>query len=129
IYTLSLHDALPIWSNTTRTDLAVTRSASFYIPEADYSHQGNYSCVYEVNVSRRTFKSTHTALLTIIIRRILETYICICLFRLLACLFVGLLLFLIVLLVLCCYNVLFFFQHPWFLSLHPERFLGFSCCW
>ena len=116
-------------SNTTRTELAVNHSASFYIPEADYSHQGNYSCVYEVNVSRRAFKSTHTALLTIIIRRILETYIYICLFLSLACLFVGLLLFLIVLLVLCCYSLLFFFQHPWFPSLHPERFLGFSWCW
>ncbi|XP_042564570.1 uncharacterized protein LOC116221865 [Clupea harengus] len=58
-------------SNTTRTELAVNHSASFYIPEADYSHQGNYSCVYEVNVSRRAFKSTHTALLTIIIRLVL----------------------------------------------------------
>ncbi|XP_062407988.1 alpha-1B-glycoprotein-like [Sardina pilchardus] len=55
-------------SNRTRTQLAVNHSASFYIPEADYSHQGNYSCVYEVTVSSRTFKSTQTAPLTVIIR-------------------------------------------------------------
>ncbi|XP_076137872.1 uncharacterized protein LOC143121398 [Alosa pseudoharengus] len=55
-------------SNRTRTQLAVDHSASFYIPEADYSHQGSYSCVYEVTVSSRTFKSTQTALLTVIVR-------------------------------------------------------------
>ncbi|XP_062408013.1 uncharacterized protein LOC134099238 [Sardina pilchardus] len=55
-------------SNSTRTQLAVNHSASFYIPEADYSHQGNYSCVYEVTVSSRTFKSTPTAPLTVIVR-------------------------------------------------------------
>ncbi|XP_076139007.1 uncharacterized protein LOC143122089 [Alosa pseudoharengus] len=55
-------------SNRTRTQLAINHSASFYIPEADYSHQGNYSCVYEVTVSSRTFKSTQTAPLTVIIR-------------------------------------------------------------
>ncbi|KAG5269732.1 hypothetical protein AALO_G00205470 [Alosa alosa] len=55
-------------SNRTRTQLAVNHSASFYIPEADYSHQGNYSCVYEVTVSSHTFKSTQTAPLTVIVR-------------------------------------------------------------
>ncbi|XP_076138965.1 immunoglobulin superfamily member 1-like isoform X2 [Alosa pseudoharengus] len=55
-------------SNRTRTQLAVNHSASFYIPEADYSHQGNYSCVYEVTVSSRTFKSTQTASLTVTIK-------------------------------------------------------------
>ncbi|XP_062408827.1 immunoglobulin superfamily member 1-like [Sardina pilchardus] len=55
-------------SNSTRTQLAINHSASFYIPEADYSHQGNYSCVYEVTVSSRTFKSTQTAPLTVIVR-------------------------------------------------------------
>ncbi|XP_076137878.1 uncharacterized protein LOC143121403 [Alosa pseudoharengus] len=55
-------------SNRTRTQLAINHSASFNIPEADYSHQGNYSCVYEVTVSSRTFNSTQTAPLTVIIR-------------------------------------------------------------
>ncbi|XP_041919085.1 deleted in malignant brain tumors 1 protein-like isoform X4 [Alosa sapidissima] len=55
-------------SNRTRTQLAINHSASFYIPEADYSHQGNYSCVYEVTVSSRTFNSTQTAPLTVIVR-------------------------------------------------------------
>ncbi|KAG5269690.1 hypothetical protein AALO_G00204910 [Alosa alosa] len=55
-------------SNRTRTQLAFNHSASFYIPEADYSHQGNYSCVYEVTVSSHTFKSTQTAPLTVIVR-------------------------------------------------------------
>ncbi|XP_062408010.1 uncharacterized protein LOC134099235 [Sardina pilchardus] len=58
-------------SNSTRTQLAINHSASFYIPEADYSHQGNYSCVYELTVSSRTFKSTQTAPLTVIIRMVL----------------------------------------------------------
>ncbi|XP_041919301.1 uncharacterized protein LOC121683645 [Alosa sapidissima] len=55
-------------SNRTRTQLAVNHSASFNIPEAHYSDQGNYSCVYEVTVSKRTFKSTQTAPLTVIVR-------------------------------------------------------------
>ncbi|XP_048121431.1 uncharacterized protein LOC125308854 [Alosa alosa] len=55
-------------SNRTRTQLAINHSASFYIPEADYSHQGNYSCVYEVTVSSHTFNSTQTAPLTVIVR-------------------------------------------------------------
>ncbi|XP_062408012.1 uncharacterized protein LOC134099237 [Sardina pilchardus] len=55
-------------SNSTRTQHAINHSASFNISEADYSHQGNYSCVYEVAVSSRTFKSTQTAPLPVIIR-------------------------------------------------------------
>ncbi|KAG5269689.1 hypothetical protein AALO_G00204900 [Alosa alosa] len=55
-------------SNRTRTQLAINHSASFYIPEAHYSDQGNYSCVYEVTVSNRTFVSTQTAPLTVTIR-------------------------------------------------------------
>ncbi|XP_062407984.1 uncharacterized protein LOC134099209 [Sardina pilchardus] len=61
-------------SNSTRTQLAINHSASFYIPEADYSHQGNYSCVYEVTVSSRTFKSTQTAPLTVIVRGSANAY-------------------------------------------------------
>ncbi|KAM9457462.1 uncharacterized protein Hap1MRO34_018668 [Clarias gariepinus] len=44
----------------TRTQSAVNHSAVFLFPEADFVHQGNYSCTYEVNVSSRTFTSTAT---------------------------------------------------------------------
>ncbi|KAL2096555.1 hypothetical protein ACEWY4_008703 [Coilia grayii] len=62
-------------SNTTRTQSALNHSASFYIPELDHSHQGNYSCVYEVTVSSRTFSSTQTEPLTLIVKGTLETSI------------------------------------------------------
>ncbi|KAF5895103.1 deleted in malignant brain tumors 1 protein-like, partial [Clarias magur] len=45
-------------SNITRTQSAVNHSAVFLFPEADFAHQGNYSCTYEVNVSSRSFTST-----------------------------------------------------------------------
>ncbi|KAG7334656.1 hypothetical protein KOW79_001252 [Hemibagrus wyckioides] len=45
-------------SNITRTQSAVNHSAIFLFPEADFNHQGNYSCTYEVSVSSRTFTST-----------------------------------------------------------------------
>ncbi|KAK3552541.1 hypothetical protein QTP86_014452, partial [Hemibagrus guttatus] len=47
-------------SNITRTQSAVNHSAVFLFPEADFDHQGNYSCTYEVNVSSRTFTSSTT---------------------------------------------------------------------
>ncbi|KAG5269645.1 hypothetical protein AALO_G00204340 [Alosa alosa] len=59
----------------TRTQLAINHSASFNIPEAHYSDQGNYSCVYEVTVSSHTFKSTQTAPLTVIVRASLASII------------------------------------------------------
>ncbi|XP_076138918.1 uncharacterized protein LOC143122023 [Alosa pseudoharengus] len=62
-------------SNRTRTQITINHSASFYIPEADYSHQGSYSCVYEVTVSNRTFKSTQTAPLTVTVRESLAPII------------------------------------------------------
>ncbi|XP_059403943.1 uncharacterized protein LOC132139514 [Carassius carassius] len=54
-------------SNITRTESAVNHSASFFFPEADYSHEGNYSCVYEVSVSSRSFRSSASELLLITI--------------------------------------------------------------
>ncbi|KAL0147298.1 hypothetical protein M9458_057400, partial [Cirrhinus mrigala] len=52
-------------SNITRSQSAVSHSASFSFPEADYSHEGNYSCVYEVSVSSRSFRSSASELLLI----------------------------------------------------------------
>ncbi|KAI7803381.1 putative deleted in malignant brain tumors 1 protein-like [Triplophysa rosa] len=43
--------------NISRSQSAINNTAFLIFPEADYSHQGNYSCVYEVNVSSRTFRS------------------------------------------------------------------------
>ncbi|RXN05518.1 deleted in malignant brain tumors 1 -like protein [Labeo rohita] len=54
-------------SNITRNESAVNHSASFSFPEADYSHEGNYSCVYEVSVSSRSFRSSASELLLITI--------------------------------------------------------------
>ncbi|XP_067222123.1 scavenger receptor cysteine-rich type 1 protein M130-like [Chanodichthys erythropterus] len=45
-------------SNITRSQTAVRHSASFSFPEAHCSHEGNYSCVYEVILSSRTFRSS-----------------------------------------------------------------------
>ncbi|KAI4901971.1 hypothetical protein NFI96_006073 [Prochilodus magdalenae] len=55
-------------SNITRTQSAVNHSATFSFPEADYVHQGNYSCVYEVAVSSRTFSSPTTELLKVTVK-------------------------------------------------------------
>ncbi|CAM4365984.1 unnamed protein product [Leuciscus chuanchicus] len=52
----------------TRSQSAVSLSASFSFPEADYSHEGNYSCVYEVSLSSRTFRSSASELLVITIK-------------------------------------------------------------
>ncbi|XP_050957400.1 uncharacterized protein LOC127158267 [Labeo rohita] len=51
----------------TRSESAVNHSSSFSFPEADYSHEGNYSCVYEVSVSSRSFRSSASQLLLITI--------------------------------------------------------------
>lgn len=55
-------------SNITRSQSAVNLSASFSFPEADYSHEGNYSCVYEVSLSSCTFRSSPSELLVITIK-------------------------------------------------------------
>ncbi|KAG9264059.1 hypothetical protein AMEX_G22292, partial [Astyanax mexicanus] len=53
---------------------AVNHSATFF-HEADYKHQGNYSCVYEVTVSLRTFRSSNTELLAITVKASLAPFI------------------------------------------------------
>ncbi|XP_053533964.1 deleted in malignant brain tumors 1 protein [Ictalurus punctatus] len=62
-------------SNIIMTQSAVNHSAIFLFPEADFVHQGNYSCAYEVNVSSRTFTSTTTELLEITVKASLAPYI------------------------------------------------------
>ncbi|XP_056308705.1 deleted in malignant brain tumors 1 protein [Danio aesculapii] len=54
-------------SDISRIQPSVSLSASFSFPEADYSHEGNYSCVYEVSVSSRSFRSSGSELLLITI--------------------------------------------------------------
>ncbi|XP_019213853.1 deleted in malignant brain tumors 1 protein-like [Oreochromis niloticus] len=56
------------FSGSNLTESAVNNSASFSFPVAEYEHQGNYSCVYEVTVSTRTFRSAETAPITVIIK-------------------------------------------------------------
>ncbi|XP_065820857.1 uncharacterized protein [Labrus bergylta] len=46
----------------------VNHSASFDFPVAEYKHQGNYSCVYEVELSTRRFNSTETGPISVIIK-------------------------------------------------------------
>ncbi|XP_069033772.1 uncharacterized protein [Embiotoca jacksoni] len=55
-------------SNRTDTEPVVNHSASFSFPAAEYRHQGNYSCVYEVSGSSRRFRSPQAAPITIIIK-------------------------------------------------------------
>ncbi|XP_053474034.1 uncharacterized protein LOC128603540 isoform X2 [Ictalurus furcatus] len=62
-------------SNITRTQSAVNHSAVFLFSEADFVHQGNYSCAYEVNLSSHTFTSTTTELLEITVNASLALYI------------------------------------------------------
>ncbi|KAK2832818.1 hypothetical protein Q5P01_016707 [Channa striata] len=54
-------------STITETKSAVNYSASFNFPAAQYEHQGNYSCVYEVTLSTRRFNSTESAPITVIV--------------------------------------------------------------
>ncbi|KAL0148926.1 hypothetical protein M9458_055730 [Cirrhinus mrigala] len=54
-------------SHITRSESAVNHSASFSFPKADYSREGTYSCVYEVSVSSRSFRSSASKLLLITI--------------------------------------------------------------
>ncbi|XP_063760741.1 immunoglobulin superfamily member 1-like [Eleginops maclovinus] len=46
---------------------AVNRSASFSFPAVGSEQQGNYSCVYEVTLSSRTFTSTQEAPISLIV--------------------------------------------------------------
>ncbi|KAA0705644.1 Deleted in malignant brain tumors 1 protein [Triplophysa tibetana] len=60
--------------NITRSQSAINNTAFFILPDADYSHQGNYGCVYEVNVSSRSFHSAPSDQLLIIVRGAGNTY-------------------------------------------------------
>ncbi|KAL6476477.1 hypothetical protein MHYP_G00149760 [Metynnis hypsauchen] len=62
-------------SSITRTQSAVNHSTTFFFPEADFVHQGNYSCVYEVTVSSRTFSSPTTELLAVTVKASLALFI------------------------------------------------------
>ncbi|XP_023272064.1 uncharacterized protein LOC111662438 [Seriola lalandi dorsalis] len=55
-------------SKTAVTKPAINHSSTFEFPAADYEHQGNYSCVYEVTLSSRKFISTETTSITVIIK-------------------------------------------------------------
>ncbi|CAI5674140.1 unnamed protein product [Oreochromis niloticus] len=56
------------FSGSNLTEPAVNNSATFIFPVAEYEHQGNYSCVYEVTVSTRTFRSAATAPISVVIK-------------------------------------------------------------
>ncbi|KAI1884157.1 hypothetical protein AGOR_G00223550 [Albula goreensis] len=55
-------------SNMTDTQAAVNHSASFIFPAAEFSHQGNYSCIYETTVSTRSFRSPESEPLSFAVR-------------------------------------------------------------
>lgn len=55
-------------ANITVIKSAVNHSASFEFPKAEYKHQGNYSCVYEVELSTRRFSSSETEPIRIVIK-------------------------------------------------------------
>ncbi|KAG9264054.1 hypothetical protein AMEX_G22279 [Astyanax mexicanus] len=71
----SLHLEFNNGSSTTTIKSAVNHSATFDFNEADYDRQGNYSCVYKVNVSSRTFSSNSTELLAITVKASLVPFI------------------------------------------------------
>ncbi|RVE59015.1 hypothetical protein OJAV_G00199980 [Oryzias javanicus] len=53
---------------TTNTP-AVNNSASFTFPVAEFEHQGNFSCVYEVTLSGRTVTSAESAPITVVVKQ------------------------------------------------------------
>uniref|UniRef100_UPI003AAA2134 uncharacterized protein n=1 Tax=Centroberyx gerrardi TaxID=166262 RepID=UPI003AAA2134 len=55
-------------SNSVYNKAAVNHSASFHFPVAEHEHQGNYSCVYEVEVSGQKFNSTATKPMAVIVK-------------------------------------------------------------
>ncbi|XP_016536842.1 deleted in malignant brain tumors 1 protein-like [Poecilia formosa] len=55
-------------SNITETRPAVNNSASFNFPAAEFEHQGNYSCVYEVTMTTQRFSSDEAEPITLIIK-------------------------------------------------------------
>ncbi|KAL6476468.1 hypothetical protein MHYP_G00149670 [Metynnis hypsauchen] len=62
-------------SSFTITQLYVNHSTTFFFPEADFIHQGNYSCVYKVTLSSRTFSSPTTELLVVTVKGTKNTYV------------------------------------------------------
>ncbi|XP_063049915.1 uncharacterized protein LOC134444580, partial [Engraulis encrasicolus] len=57
-------------SDEIRTELAVNNSASFFFPAADFTHEANYSCLYEVTLTGRLFTSTRTDELSMSVREL-----------------------------------------------------------
>ncbi|XP_032424718.1 deleted in malignant brain tumors 1 protein-like isoform X2 [Xiphophorus hellerii] len=55
-------------SNITETRPAVKHSASFNFPAAEFEHQGNYSCVYEVTMATQRFSSDEAEPISLIIK-------------------------------------------------------------
>uniref|UniRef100_A0A3B5QBI9 SRCR domain-containing protein n=1 Tax=Xiphophorus maculatus TaxID=8083 RepID=A0A3B5QBI9_XIPMA len=55
-------------SNITETRPAVNNSASFNFPAAEFEHQGNYSCVYEVTMATQRFSSDEAEPISLIIK-------------------------------------------------------------
>ncbi|XP_054904277.1 uncharacterized protein LOC129371613 [Poeciliopsis prolifica] len=55
-------------SNITETRPAVKNSASFNFPAAEFEHQGNYSCVYEVTMATQRFGSDEAEPISLIIK-------------------------------------------------------------
>ncbi|XP_037834443.1 putative DMBT1-like protein isoform X2 [Kryptolebias marmoratus] len=55
-------------SNMTETTPAVNNSATFNFPAAEFKHQGNYSCVYEVTLSTRRFTSDQAEHIFVLIK-------------------------------------------------------------
>uniref|UniRef100_A0A3B4CSC5 Deleted in malignant brain tumors 1 protein n=1 Tax=Pygocentrus nattereri TaxID=42514 RepID=A0A3B4CSC5_PYGNA len=58
-----------------RTQSAVDHSTTFFFPEADFVHQGNYSCVYEFTASPHTFNSPSSELLAVSVKASLAPFI------------------------------------------------------
>ncbi|XP_046722574.1 low affinity immunoglobulin gamma Fc region receptor II-c-like [Silurus meridionalis] len=57
-----------LFNGFTKKQTNFNHSAIFQFPEAEFDHQGNYSCTYEVSVSSRNFTSTATELLVITVK-------------------------------------------------------------
>ncbi|XP_036073253.1 leukocyte immunoglobulin-like receptor subfamily A member 3 [Oryzias melastigma] len=80
--------------NMTTNRPAVSNSTSFSFPVAEFEHQGNYSCVYEVTQSGRTVTSAESAPITVVVKQSL--------LLLISAIFGGILLLLLFILFLVC---------------------------
>lgn len=54
--------------NIILTKPAINQSATFDFPVAQYEHQGNYSCVYEADLTKRRVNSSETAPIRLLIK-------------------------------------------------------------